>query len=244
LKKNLKLKDRLITVIDVNSQPELMKALTAIGGRVSTVKLGLELIYSVGTGVADIARRSGYKVMLDTKLMDIPNTIKGASAAISKLKPSLITTYALGGKKMLQASLKALKKQSEAAGNIRPLLMAVTVLTSLDDSDLAAMGFRGDYMDTVKRLVGIALDAGADGIVCSAAEAGALRKQFGNDFYIATPGIRLAEDSAGDQKRVNTPEEAISNGADMVIVGRSITGKKDMGAAVDIFLQKIKSSLV
>jgi len=244
LKKNLKLKDRLITVIDVNSQPELMKALTAIGGRVSTVKLGLELIYSVGTGVADIARRSGYKVMLDTKLMDIPNTIKGASAAISKLKPSLITTYALGGKKMLQASLKALKKQSEAAGNIRPLLMAVTVLTSLDDSDLAAMGFRGDYMDTVKRLAGIALDAGADGIVCSAAEAGALRKQFGNDFYIATPGIRLAEDSAGDQKRVNTPEEAISNGADMVIVGRSITGKKDMGAAVDIFLQKIKSSLV
>ena len=244
MKKNLKLKDRLITVIDVNSQPELMKALTAIGGRVSTVKLGLELIYSVGTGVADIARRSGYKVMLDTKLMDIPNTIKGASAAISKLKPSLITTYALGGKKMLQASLKALKKQSEAAGNIRPLLMAVTVLTSLDDSDLAAMGFRGDYMDTVKRLVGIALDAGADGIVCSAAEAGALRKQFGNDFYIATPGIRLAEDSAGDQKRVNTPEEAISNGADMVIVGRSITGKKDMGAAVDIFLQKIKSSLV
>ncbi len=244
MKKNLKLKDRLITVIDVNSQPELMKALTAIGGRVSTVKLGLELIYSVGTGVADIARRSGYKVMLDTKLMDIPNTIKGASAAISKLKPSLITTYALGGKKMLQASLKALKKQSEAAGNIRPLLMAVTVLTSLDDSDLAAMGFRGDYMDTVKRLAGIALDAGADGIVCSAAEAGALRKQFGNDFYIATPGIRLAEDSAGDQKRVNTPEEAISNGADMVIVGRSITGKKDMGAAVDIFLQKIKSSLV
>ena len=244
MKKNLKLKDRLIAVIDVNSQPGLMKALTAIGGRVSTVKLGLELIYSVGTGVADIARRSGYKVMLDTKLMDIPNTIKGASAAISKLKPSLITTYALGGKKMLQASLKALKKQSEAAGNIRPLLMAVTVLTSLDDSDLAAMGFRGDYMDTVKRLAGIALDAGADGIVCSAAEAGALRKQFGNDFYIATPGIRLAEDSAGDQKRVNTPEEAISNGADMVIVGRSITGKKDMGAAVDIFLQKIKSSLV
>ena len=243
MKKDLKLKDRLIAVIDVNKQPDLMKILTAIGGRVSTVKLGLEMIYSVGTGVADIARRSGYKVMLDTKLMDIPNTIKGASAAISRLKPSLITTYALGGKKMLQASLDALKQQSEAEGNIRPLVMAVTVLTSLDDSDLAAMGFKGDYMDTVKGLAGLALEAGVDGIVCSPGEAGALRRQFGDGFYIATPGIRLAEDSAGDQKRINTPEEAISSGADMVIVGRSITGKKDMGAAVDIFLQKIKSAL-
>jgi orotidine-5'-phosphate decarboxylase len=243
LKKDLKLEDRLIVVIDVNKQSDLMKMLTAIGGRVSTVKLGLEMIYSVGTGVADIARRSGYKVMLDTKLMDIPNTIKGASAAISKLKPSLITAYALGGKKMLQASLEALREQSEAGGNLRPLVMAVTVLTSLDDGDLAAMGFKGNYMDTVKRLAGIALDAGADGIVCSPGEAGALRKEFGDGFYIATPGIRLAEDSAGDQKRVNTPEEAISAGADMVIVGRSITGKADMGAAVDLFLEKIKSAL-
>ena len=99
-------------------------------------------------------------------------------------------------------------------------------------------------MDTVKRLTGIALDSGVDGIVCSPGEAGALRKEFGDAFYIATPGIRLAEDSAGDQKRVNTPEEAISNGADMVIVGRSITGKKDMGAAVDMFLEKIESALL
>jgi orotidine-5'-phosphate decarboxylase len=243
LKKNLKLEDRLIAVIDVNTQPDLMKILSAIGGRVSTVKLGLEMIYSVGIGVADIARRSGYKVMLDTKLMDIPNTIQGASAAISKLKPSLITTYALGGKKMLQAALKALTEQSEAGGNIRPLVMAVTILTSLDDSDLAAMGFKGNYMDTVIRLAGLALDAGVDGIVCSPGEVGALREEFGNDFYIATPGIRLKEDSAGDQKRVNTPEEAISRGADMIIVGRSITGKEDIGKAVAIFLQKIKSTL-
>jgi orotidine-5'-phosphate decarboxylase len=243
LKKDLRLKDRLIPVIDVSKKSELMRLLSAIGGRVSTVKLGLEIMYSVGTGVADIARRSGYDVMLDTKLMDIPNTIRGASLAVSKLKPSLVTIYAMGGREMLRASLEALKEQSEAEGNIRPLLMAVTVLTSLDDSDLASMGFKGGHMDTVKKLAGIALEAGVDGIICSPGEAGSLRKVFGNGFYIATPGIRLAEDSTGDQKRVNTPEEAVSNGADMVIVGRSITGKADIGGAVDLFLEKIKSAL-
>jgi orotidine-5'-phosphate decarboxylase len=243
LKKRLRLKDRLIAVIDVSRQSELMRMLSALGGRVSTVKLGLEMIYSVGTGVAGIARRSGYNVMLDTKLMDIPNTVKGACAAISKLEPSMITVYALGGKRMLEACLEALRQESVSAARIRPLVLAVTVLTSLDDSDLSHMGFAGDHMDTVKKLAGTALEAGVDGIVCSPGEAGLLRKEFGDSFYIATPGIRLASDRAGDQKRVNTPEEAISNGADMLIVGRSITGKEDVGAAADLFLEKIERSL-
>ncbi|MES0341992.1 MAG: orotidine 5'-phosphate decarboxylase / HUMPS family protein, partial [Candidatus Humimicrobiaceae bacterium] len=99
------------------------------------------------------------------------------------------------------------------------------------------------YLPTVKKLVGIALDAGVDGIVCSSQEVEPLRDQFGDDFYIATPGIRLAEDSSGDQKRVNTPEEAISSGADMIIVGRSITSKEDIGGAIDIYLKKIKCVL-
>ena len=243
MKKELKLKDRLIVVIDTDRKSGLMRILSAIGGKVSTVKLGLEMIYSVGTCVADIARRSGYDVMLDTKLMDIPNTIKGASSAITRLKPSMVTIYAMGGKEMLKVSLEALKEQSEKDGNIRPLLMAVTVLTSLDDRDLEDIGFNRGHMDTVKRLTGVALDAGVDGIVCSPGEVEALRKEFGSGFYIATPGIRLAEDSSGDQKRVNTPEEAISKGADMVIVGRSITGKDDIEGAVDLFLDKIKSVL-
>ena len=98
-------------------------------------------------------------------------------------------------------------------------------------------------MDTVKRLAGVALEAGADGIVCSPGEVGILRKEYGSDFYIATPGIRLAQDSPGDQKRVNTPEEAISKGADMIIVGRPITGKADMTAAACLFLEKIKNTL-
>ncbi len=242
-KRKLKLADRLIAVIDVNKKSELNRILSGIGGKVSTVKLGLEMIYSAGTGIVDIAKRSGYDVMLDAKLMDIPNTIRGASLAIGKLGPSIVTIHTLGGKKMIEASREALKEQSAKDLTMAPLLFGVTVLTSLDDGDLKEMGFGGGYLATVKKLAGLALDAGVDGIICSPGEADLLREEFGEDFFIATPGIRLKEDSTGDQKRVNTPEDAISSGADMIIVGRSITQKSDMGAAVDIFLKKIRNAL-
>jgi orotidine-5'-phosphate decarboxylase len=241
--KILKPEDRIIVVIDVNKKSELTRLLSAIGGKVSTVKLGLEMIYSVGLGIVDIAKSFGYNVMFDAKLMDIPNTIKGASGAISGLGPSIVTAHILGGKKMLEAAIDVMKEHSNRDHNIRPLLFGVTVLTSLDDSDLDAMGFKQGYLPTVKKLVGMALDAGIDGIVCSPQEVKPLRGEFGDDFYIATPGIRLAEDSNGDQKRVNTPEEAISSGADMIIVGRSITTKEDIGETIDIFLKKIKGVL-
>ena len=243
MKKELRIKDRLVAVVDVDKKSGLMKVLAALGGKVSTVKLGLEIIYSVGMCVVDIARRSGYDVMLDTKLMDIPNTIRGAALAISRLRPALVTIYAMGGKSMLKAAIGALEEQSEKYDIKRPKLMAVTVLTSLDDSDLKEMGFKGSYIDIVKKLAGTALDAGVDGIICSPSEVEALRKEYGSDFYIATPGIRLEGESAGDQKRVNTPREAITKGADMIIVGRSITGKADIGEAVDLFLKEIDSAL-
>ena len=242
-KKDLKLADRLIAVIDVNKASALNTILAGIGGKVSTVKLGLEMIYSAGTGIVDIAKTSGYDVMLDAKLMDIPNTIRGASLAIAALGPSIVTIHALGGKKMIEASKEALKEQSDRDLALSPLLFGVTVLTSLDDGDLKDMGFKYGYKDIVRKLAGLALDGGADGIVCSPGEVRLLREEFGDDFFIATPGIRLKEDSAGDQKRINTPEEAISAGADMIIVGRSLTGKPDIGMAVDIFLEKIKNAL-
>lgn len=242
-KRIIRPEDRLIVVIDVNKKSKLTRLLAAIGGRVTTVKLGLEMIYSVGLDVVAIAKSFGYKVMLDAKLADIPNTIKGACGAISGLGPSIITVHTLGGKKMLEAAVAAMEERSRVDNNLRPLLFGVTVLTSLDDRDLDAMGFRHGYLDTVKNLAGMALDAGIDGIVCSPQEVEPLRDEFGDDFYIATPGIRLTEDSRGDQKRVNTPEEAISAGADMIIVGRSITSRDDIGGAVDVFIKKIKCAL-
>jgi orotidine-5'-phosphate decarboxylase len=242
-RKILKPEDRLIVVIDVNKKNELTRLLSAIGGKVTTVKLGLEMIYSVGIGIVDIAKSFGYKVMLDAKLADIPNTIKGASRAIADLSPSILTAHILGGKKMLEAAVNSMEEHSRKNNNIKPMVFGVTILTSLDDTDLRNMGFSKGYLPTVKKLVGIALDAGIDGIVCSPQEVEPLRDQFGDDFYIATPGIRLAEDSSGDQKRVNTPEEAISSGADMIIVGRSITTKEDIRETIDIYLKKIKCVL-
>jgi orotidine-5'-phosphate decarboxylase len=239
----LKPEDRLIVVIDVNKKSGLTRLLSAAGGKVTTVKLGLEMIYSVGLDIVNTAKSFGYKVMLDAKLMDIPNTIKGASGAITGLGPSIVTVHTLGGKKMLEAAVSAMEEHSKKDNSIRPMVFGVTVLTSLDDSDLSSMGFKEGYLPTVKKLVGMALDAGIDGIVCSPQEVEPLRDQFGDDFYIATPGIRLAEDSSGDQKRVNTPGEAISSGADMIIVGRSITSKEDIGGAIDIYLKKIKCVL-
>ena len=239
----LKPEDRLIVVIDVNKKSGLTRLLSAVGGKVTTIKLGLEMVYSVGLDIVNTAKSFGYKVMLDAKFMDIPNTIKGASGAITGLGPSIVTVHTLGGKKMLEASVSAMEEHSKKDNNIRPLVFGVTVLTSLDDSDLSSMGFKEGYLPTVKKLVGMALDAGIDGIVCSPQEVEPLRGQFGDDFYIATPGIRLAEDSSGDQKRVNTPEEAISSGADMIIVGRSITSREDIGGAIDIYLKKIKCVL-
>ncbi len=242
-KRKLRLKDRLIVVIDVDRKSRLLKILSRIGGKISTVKLGLEMIYSAGTGVVDIAKRSGYDVMLDAKILDIPNTAGKASSAIAKLKPSIITIHSLGGRRMIEDSQKALEEQSKKNLALKPLLFGVTVLTSLDDSDLEEMGFRGGYIDTVKRLTGIALDAGVDGIICAPGEAGILRKEYGGDFFIATPGIRMEEDSPGDQKRFSVPEEAIYSGSDMLIVGRPITGKEDMAAAVDLILKKIEGAI-
>jgi len=239
----LLLRDRLIIVIDTNNKNEVISLCKKISGKVSTVKIGLELIYSVGLGIVDTIKSFGYKVMLDAKLFDIPNTVKSAAEAIGGLGVSAVTIHTLGGRQMLEQAREILEKQSESRAKFRPLLFGVTILTSLDDKDLKALGFREDFMYSVLNLAGVAIDAGTDGIICSPNEVKAIRKKFGNGFYIATPGIRLPEDAAGDQKRTNTPEEAMSRGADFLIVGRSITTREDVGGTIDLYLEKIERTL-
>lgn len=239
----LLLRDRLIIVIDTNNKNEVISLCKKISGKVSTVKIGLELIYSVGLGIVDTIKSFGYKVMLDAKLFDIPNTVKSAVEAIGGLGVSAVTIHTLGGRQMLEQAREILEKQSESRAKFRPLLFGVTILTSLDDKDLKALGFREDFMYSVLNLAGVAIDAGTDGIICSPNEVEAIRKKFGNGFYIATPGIRLPEDAAGDQKRINTPEEAMSRGADFLIVGRSITTREDVGGTIDLYLEKIERTL-
>ena len=227
--------------MDTSSRRDVISMCRKISGRVSTLKLGLELIYSVGPEVVSTVKSFGYKVMLDAKLLDIPNTVVGTVRAIGKLDVDIITIHALGGRKMMEEAVKVLDEQSK--DKIRPLLFGVTILTSLDDEDLKVLGFKGNFMDSVLNLINISGEAGLDGIVCSPREVEKVRKVSGSDFYIATPGIRLAGDAPGDQKRISTPFEAMSAGADFIIAGRSITAGKDIGKTIDLYMDNIRRAL-
>ncbi|MGM0364932.1 MAG: orotidine-5'-phosphate decarboxylase [Actinomycetota bacterium] len=234
--KNIKLADRLIISIDVSQKQQVTEMCRKISGKVSTLKIGLELIYSQGLSIVDTIKSFGYKVMLDSKLHDIPNTVSGACRAITSLGVSAVTVHTLGGPGMIGDARKAIADRSEKMGVFAPLLMGVTVLTSLDDRDMGMMGFGDGYMDTVACLASMGISAGLDGIVCSPREVKVLRQKLGSDFYIATPGIRLKEDSSDDQKRAATPQQALADGADFLVVGRSITAKKDIPGTIDKYL--------
>ena len=240
IRKNLKTKDRLILSMDVPAKNEVLSILRELENSISTIKIGLELIYNEGTEIIKTVTGCGYKVLLDAKLMDIPNTIAGALRGISKLGVNMITIHAFGGSGMLLRAKEELVSNSDKNNQVPPLLFGVTVLTSLNDSDLNAFGFSTNYANVVKNLAGTAIKSKIDGIICSPNEVSMLRESFGNNFLIATPGIRLPEDDAGDQKRFNTPEKAIENGADFIIVGRPIIKSADKIGTVKNYLDRME----
>jgi orotidine-5'-phosphate decarboxylase len=240
IRKNLKAKDRLILSMDVPTKEEVLSILEEIDNNITNIKVGLELIYNEGTEIVKTVINSGYDVLLDAKLMDIPNTIAGALKGISKLGVKMITIHSFGGSDMLERAKKELFEISKLNNKLRPLLFGVTVLTSLDDSDLQRFGFVSNYTDIVMNLAKTAIGSGIDGIICSPNEVSLLRKSFGDDFLIATPGIRLPEDEANDQKRFNTPEKAINDGADYIIVGRSIINNKDKIGVLKKYLNRME----
>ena len=244
IRKNIKIKDRLILSLDVPNRTEALEVLKKADNRISTIKVGLELIYNEGLGIVDLVKKSGYKVMLDAKLMDIPNTIAGAVRGISNLDASIITLHTFGGSSMIRTANDALALLSQQKNKNKPLFFGVTVLTSLDDNDLESFGFNIKYMDLVLNMAKIGIESGIDGIVCSPNEVGLLRKNLGKNFLIATPGIRLTEERTADQKRINTPEKAIRDGADFIIVGRSIIKSGDIKNTIELFLGKIESEVL
>ena len=240
IRKSLKSRDRLILSMDVSTKNEVLLILQELKNTVSTIKIGLELLYNEGTEIIKTVTDCGYKVLLDAKLMDIPNTVVGALKGISKLGVSMITIHTFGGTDMLKKAKEKLLKAAAADNNMMPLLFGVTVLTSLDDFDLKAFGFQLKYSDVIKNLAEIALNSNIDGIICSPNEVSVLRKNFGNDFLIATPGIRLPDDESGDQKRFNTPEKAVNDGADFIIVGRPILNSRNRKETVKNYLSRME----
>ncbi|MFE0146901.1 orotidine-5'-phosphate decarboxylase [Nonomuraea sp. NPDC059007] len=189
---------------------------------VSTVKVGLELYLRYGPDVIDSVRGgSGVRVFLDLKLHDIPNTVAGAAKAVSRLRPAILTVHAAGGPAMIQAAVQAAPHTKIAA---------VTVLTSLSEADLGRIGLSGPADDAVRRLAVLSVGAGATALVCSPHEVAAVRAEVGPAITLITPGVRPAGAETQDQARVATPEQAMADGADLLVIGRPITGSADPGA--------------
>ena len=198
--------------------------MAAVGDSALTYKVGMQLYTAEGPQVVRDLVASGRRVFLDLKYHDIPNTVGAAVAEAAKLGVSMLTVHASGSDKMLRAAVDAAKASPEL------VVLAITVLTSMDGNDLEKIGMQGTVKDSVVRLATIALANGCQGVVTSAREASALRAQLGQDFAIVTPGVRPAGSSVGDQVRVVTPAEAIAAGATHIVVGRPITEAADPAA--------------
>lgn len=196
--------------------------------RCGLLKVGLELFGAAGPeALRRVAAHA--PVFLDLKLHDIPNTVAGAVRALAPLGPAMLTLHAAGGPAMIAAAREA--AEAAASGPARPVLLAVTVLTSLDAATLAATGVAGGPVQQVLRLARLAMEAGADGLVCSPQEVARIRDALGTAPLLVVPGVRPAGSAAGDQARTATPEEAVAAGADWIVVGRPITGAPDPAAA-------------
>ena len=198
----------------------------SVGREAGLLKVGLEFFTANGPDAVTALDPS--RVFLDLKLHDIPATVGGAARAAGRLGPAMLTVHASGGAAMIEAAREALETM---AGSRRTILLAVTVLTSLDAAALSTVGVAGGPRQQVLRLGRLAMAAGADGLVCSAREAPLLRSSLGPDMCLVVPGIRPAGASADDQARITTPSEAIRAGADWIVVGRPITASADPGAA-------------
>jgi orotidine-5'-phosphate decarboxylase len=222
---------RLAVALDVAERSEVLRLARLLGGRVGVAKVGLEAFTAHGPALVAEVLALDVPVFLDLKLHDIPNTVERAARAAARLGVSMLTVHASGGGAMLRAAVAG-----AAAADRPPAVLAVTVLTSLDDAALAELGIAGDAAERALAWARLARRCGCAGVVCSPREAPALREATGPGFLLVTPGVRPAGESAGDQRRVATPRDAIAAGADLLVVGRPITAAHDPAAAADAIL--------
>jgi len=221
-----KTKNEIIVALDVPDAAAAAAAVREIGDAVSFYKVGLELYIADGPAVLEMLRAEGKRIFLDLKLCDIPRTVERAAASCLKYGAELLTIHAFGAKAMIEAAAKAVR---DAGSDCK--ILAVTVLTSIDQNDLASIGVARGMAEQVEALGCLALGAGAHGLVCSPQEVAALRAALGPDAVLVTPGVRPAGGDLGDQKRVATPARAIRDGATHLVVGRPIMDAADRRAA-------------
>ena len=225
----------LIVALDVSSSSEAAAVVTRLGETIKLYKVGMQLYTAAGPQIVRELVSSGKQVFLDLKYHDIPNTVAAAVREAAALGVSMLTVHASGGSRMLKAAIEA----STANGRRGPDVLAVTVLTSMSEQELQALGVSSQLSDQVVRLGRIALGAGCTGIVSSAHEVKALRAELGSGFIAVTPGVRPAGAPHGDQARVVTPAEAMESGATHIVIGRPITAAADPAAEAKKILAEI-----
>ncbi|MHB1217676.1 MAG: orotidine-5'-phosphate decarboxylase [Alphaproteobacteria bacterium] len=222
--------------LDMTDAAEAASLAKRLRGHVGGVKLGLEFFVANGPAGIRAVSDAGLPVFLDLKLHDIPNTVAGAMASAVALNPAIVTIHASGGAAMMRAASAAAREAKTP-----PLVIAVTVLTSLDDGDLEAVGQRPPALEQAVRLALLAKESGLGGAVCSPHEVAAIRARCGAGFKLVVPGIRPASAALGDQKRVMTPAQAMAAGADHLVIGRPITQAKDPAAAARAIAAELRA---
>jgi orotidine-5'-phosphate decarboxylase len=230
-------KSKVIVALDVPQAADIEPLVTQIPNGIEWYKVGLELFISEGHEAIQILTDMGKQIFLDLKLHDIPRTVERAVRTASAHNVGLLTVHASGGPAMLQAAAGAARSCENP-----PLIVAVTALTSLDQSDLTALGVTRDLKEHARALGRLAIDSGIDGLVCSPHEAGALRSDLGPDPVLVTPGIRMPEGDVGDQKRVATPADAVAAGSNFLVVGRPIVQADDPGQAATRILKNMETA--
>ncbi|KKK39625.1 orotidine 5'-phosphate decarboxylase [Mesobacillus campisalis] len=217
------MRNSLIIALDFPAKRQVLDFLQAFGDEKVCVKIGMELFYSEGPDIVSYLKEQGHEVFLDLKLHDIPNTVRSAMKSLASLGADMVNVHAAGGQEMMEAALEGLDSGT-SSGNRRPLCIAVTQLTSTSEEQMQTQQLiQVPLQESVLHYSKLSADAGLDGVVCSAYEAGMISRHIGAEFLTVTPGIRPASGVAGDQKRVATPQFAREEGASAIVVGRPIT---------------------
>ncbi len=224
---------KIIVALDYPQAEQALALAQRLEPSLCRLKVGKELFTAAGPQLVEQLQRCGFEVFLDLKFHDIPNTTAQACKAAAAMGVWMVNVHALGGRRMMEAAREALANVER-----RPKLIAVTVLTSMAQEDLHGVGINASPVQMVERLAQLTRDSGLDGVVCSAQEASMLRRQFGRDFCLVTPGIRPANAAANDQSRIMTPRAALENGATYLVIGRPITQALDPLRALQDILKE------
>jgi len=229
--------NRIIVALDFAEQRYALSMVEKLDPKHCRLKVGKEMFTRYGPAFVETLMKSGFDVFLDLKFHDIPNTVVKACCAAADLGVWMLNVHAAGGLKMMESARNALENYRQ-----RPKLIAVTILTSLSDVELAEIGYTGSAADNVIKLARLTARAGLDGVVCSSREVEIIRQQIGDDFCLVTPGIRPAGSQINDQQRIMTPLEAIRTGSDYLVIGRPITAAADPTEALAEIVSEIESN--